>query len=129
MHPTVIAEVIDGLKRFGGRVSRDESSELLIVNDEFSVSAVIARCRETAAGKLRWRVRLERSLLPDITVAVRMDGSNIAARDYLILPTVYMDEPVLRLHEYNGISIDSYLFDTLEPLFEMAERISLKEVA
>ncbi|MET4788791.1 DNA invertase Pin-like site-specific DNA recombinase [Bradyrhizobium japonicum] len=129
LHPTVIAEVIDGLKRFGGRVSRDESSELLIVNDEFSVSAVIARCRETAAGKLRWRVRLERSLLPDITVAVRMDGSNIAARDYLILPTVYMDEPVLRLHEYNGISIDSYLFDTLEPLFEMAERISLKEVA
>jgi hypothetical protein len=129
LHPTVIAEVVDGLKRFGGRVSQDEASELLIVNDEFSASAIIARCRETTGGQLRWRVRLERSLLPDVTIAVRMDGSNIAARDYLILPTLYMDEQVLRLQEHNGILLDAYLFDTLEPLFEMAERVSLKEVA
>jgi hypothetical protein len=124
-----MTEVVDGLKHFGGRVSPDESSELLIVNDEFSVSVVIARCHETAAGKLRWRVRLERSLQPDVTIAVRMDGSNIAIRDYLVLPTLYMDDQVLRLQEFNGISLDSYLFETLEPLFEMAERISLKEVA
>lgn len=108
LHPTVISEVIDGLERFGGRVSRDASSELLIVNEEFSVSAVIARCRETTGGRLRWRVRMERSLLPDVTIAVRMDGSNIAARDYLILPTLYMDEHVLRLQEHNGISLDAY---------------------
>lgn len=129
LHPGVIAQVVEGLERFGGRVNQAGSSELLIVNDEFSVSVVIARCCETAGGRLRWRVRLERSLLPDITVAVRMDGSNIAARDYFILPTLYMDGRVLRLQEYNGISLDAYLFDTLEPLFEMAERISLKEVA
>nr|WP_283811380.1 recombinase family protein [Bradyrhizobium uaiense] len=129
LHPSVISEVVDGLERFGGRVVRDEASQLLIVNHEFSVSVVIARCRETAAGKLRWRVRLERSLLPDVTIAVRMDGSNIAARDYLILPTLCMDEQVLRLQEFNGISLDSYLFETLEPLFEMGERSSLKEVA
>lgn len=129
LHPSVISEVVDGLKRFGGRVIQHKSSQLLIVNDEFTVSVVIARCRETAAGRLRWRVRLERSLQPDVTIAIRMDGSNIAARDYLILPTLYMDGHVLRLQEFNGISLDSYLFDSLEPLFEMAERISLKEVA
>jgi len=90
---------------------------------------VIARCRETAGGALRWRVRLERSLMPDVTVAIRMDSSNISARDYLILPTLDMDERVLRLQEHNGISLDAYLFDSMEPLFEMAERVPLREVA
>jgi len=129
LYPSVIADVVDGIKRFGGRVGQFESSDLLVVNDEFSVSVVIARCRETAGGRLRWQIRLDQSLLPDITVAVRMDGSNIAARDYLILPTLFMEEQVLRLQAYNGISLDAYLFDTLEPLFEMGERISLREVA
>jgi DNA invertase Pin-like site-specific DNA recombinase len=129
LHPAVIEEVIGGLEHFGGCVSQQASSELLIVNDEFSVSVVIARCRETAGGALRWRVRLERSLMPDVTVAVRMDSSNISARDYLILPTLDMDERVLRLQEHNGISLDAYLFDSMEPLFEMAERVPLREVA
>lgn len=129
LHPTVIEEVVSGLKRFGGCVHLQASSELLIVNDEFSVSVVIARCRETAGGALRWRVRLERSLMPDITVAVRMDSSNISARDYLILPTLDMNERVLRLQEHNGISLDAYLFDSMEALFELAERAPLREVA
>lgn len=128
-HPRVVTEVVDGLMRSGGRVGQDESSDLLTVNDEFSVSVVIARCHVTAGGSPRWRVRLDRSLLPDITVAVRMDTSNIAARDYLILPTLHLDALVLRLQEYNGISLDAYLFETLDPLFEMSERISLREAA
>ncbi len=35
----------------------------------------------------------------------------------------------MRVAEYNGISLDAYMFDSLDPLFEMAGRLSLREVA
>jgi hypothetical protein len=58
-----------------------------------------------------------------------MDRSNLIARDYLILPSLDMNEQMLRVGEHNGISLDGYLFDSLDSLFEMAERVPLKEVA
>jgi DNA invertase Pin-like site-specific DNA recombinase len=129
LHPDVVADVKAGIECAGGQIAEDSETELLVVNGEFSVSIVIVRCRETAAGSMRWHVRLDRGLFPDLTVAVRMDRSNISARDYLILPSLDMDEHVLRVGEHNGISLDGYLFDSLDSLFEMAERVPLKEVA
>jgi hypothetical protein len=58
-----------------------------------------------------------------------MNSLNMAARDYLILPTKYMDSDVLRVADYNGIALDAYLFDSLHPLFEMSERTPLLEAA
>jgi len=78
---------------------------------------------------MRWTIRLDRGLFPDITVAVRMNRLNISTRDYLILPSTDMDSAIMRVAEYNGISLDAYMFDSLAPLFEMAERVSVKEVA
>ncbi|WP_283842545.1 recombinase family protein [Bradyrhizobium sp. G127] len=129
LFPGVVSDVVRGIENAGGYVIRDAETELLQINNEFSVSIVIARCRETAAGAMRWRIRLDRGLLPDVTIAVRMDRANIAAFDYLILPTLDMNERVLRVQEYNGISLDAYLFDSLDRLFEMAERISVREAA
>ncbi|MBX9841280.1 MAG: recombinase family protein [Xanthobacteraceae bacterium] len=129
LHPDVVAGVIAGIEQAGGRVTQDAASDLLMINEEFSVSVAVVRCHETPAGSLRWTIRLDRGLYPDVTVAVRMNRLNAQARDYLILPSIDMDRDVLRVAEHNGISLDSYLFDTLEPLFEMTERVSLKEVA
>lgn len=129
LHPDVVAEVIDGIERAGGQVSRDSLSDLLLINGEFTVSIAVVRCRETPSGSMRWMIRLDRSLFPDVTIAVRMNRGNTAARDYLILPTIDMENAVMRVAEYNGISLDAYMFDSLEPLFEMAGRVSLREVA
>lgn len=129
LHPDIVADVAAGIVEAGGNVVHNPNNDLLMVNGEFSVSVVVVRCTETKAGLLRWRVRLDRGLLPDVTVAVRMDRSNISTRDYLILPSFDMDRKVLRVGEYNEISLDAYLFDSLDPLFEMAERIPLSEVA
>ncbi len=40
-----------------------------------------------------------------------------------------MDQDVLRLGEDNAIWLDAYRFDTLAPLFELAERIPLGKIA
>ncbi|WP_448131174.1 recombinase family protein [Sinorhizobium prairiense] len=129
LHPDIVAETIDGIERAGGKVEKDPLTEILTINSEFTASLAVVRCFQTAAGALRWKVRLDRGLLPDITVAVRMDRENRRARDYLLLPGFDMDQHVLRLGEDNGIWLDAYRFDTLTPLFELAERIALGEVA
>ena len=129
MHPDVVAATVAEIERVGGRVTRDQGTDLLTVNGEFTASLVIARCRETASGSLRWHVRLDTGLGPDITVAVRMDRPNREPLDYYLLPRIDMTEPRLRLAEYNGVSLDAYRFDTLAPLYGMAARVKLLEVA
>jgi DNA invertase Pin-like site-specific DNA recombinase len=129
MHPPIIAGVIGGIENAGGKVSQDSATDLLTINGEFTVSIVVARCRATAAGSLRWQVRLDVGLWPDITVAVRMDQANRDPLDYYFLPRIDMSAPRLRLAENNGISLDSYRFEALEPLFAMPARVELLEVA
>jgi DNA invertase Pin-like site-specific DNA recombinase len=129
MHPTVVIATIAEMERIGGKASRDPATDLLTVNGEFTASIVIARCRETDAGSLRWHIRFDTRLHPDITVAVRMDRPNRSALDYYLLPRIDMTGPQLRLAEHNGISLDAYRFETLDALYGMAARVKLLEVA
>ncbi len=129
LYPEVVAAVIDGLREAGGDVRQDGETDLLHVNAEFTVSVVVARCRQTAAGAYRWRLHFEASLLADITVAVRMDGANRQPLDYYLLPRIDLSAPRLRLAEDNGLSIDAYRTDTLSPLFKLAARTPIQEAA
>jgi hypothetical protein len=108
---------------------QDSATDLLTINGEFTVSIVVVRCLATAAGSLRWQVRLDVGLWPDVTVAVRMDQANRDPLDYYLFPRIDMSASRLRLAENNGISLDSYRFETLEPLFALAARVELLEVA
>ena len=83
----------------------------------------------TGAGSSRWLVRLDEGLKPDITVAVRMDATNEAIRDYYLLPAIDMTWENLRLAEENGVYLDAYRFETLDYFFGMAERIKIMEAA
>ena len=129
MHPGVIANTIAGLRDAGGYITQDPGTDVLTINDEFTASVVIVRCRETEAGSLRWHIRFDTGLLPDITIAVRMDRMNREPLDYYLLPRIDMSVPHLRLAENNGVALDSYRFEALEPLFGMAGRVTLLEVA
>ena len=129
MHPTVVEATIKGIEGIGGKVTQDGATDILTVNGEFTVSIVIVRCSATQAGSLRWHIRLDTGLKPDITIAVRMNQSNETVTDYYLLPSLDMTLPRLKLAECNGVSLDAYRFETLEGLYAMAERASLKEVA
>ena len=113
MHPVIIEDVIERIRQLGGVINRDPSTDLLTVNDEFTASLVIARCRHTGAGSYRWLIRLDSGLTPDITVAVRMDADNSAAFDYYLLPRIDMTFEKLLLAEDNGVSLDTYRFANL----------------
>ena len=129
MHPDILAETEARIAEIGGRVTRDPKTGLLTVNDEFTVSIVLSRCQETAAGSLRWVIRLDAGLAPDITVAVRLGPNNRDVLDYYLLPAIDVTVSRLRLAEENGVGLDVYRFETLDYLYSLAKRVNLKEIA
>ena len=129
MHPQFVTDTIAGIKKAGGWVEQDSATDLLTINGEFTASIVVARCGTTAAGSLRWQIRFDVGLWPDITVAVRMDQQNRVPLDYYLLPRIDMTKLHLRLAENNGVSLDAYRFDTLDDFFDLTARVELLEVA
>jgi DNA invertase Pin-like site-specific DNA recombinase len=129
MHPSVVSNVIDNIIQLGGAVHRDPATDLLTVNDEFTASVIIARCRSTESGAFRWLVRIDHGLKPDITVAVRMDADNRDPLDFYLLPSIDMTADRLLMAESNAPALDTYRFNTLDFFFGMAQRTTVSEAA
>ena len=128
MHGEIVSDTIASIEDLGGMVSRNPVTDLLSVNGEITASIVIARCQQTPAGSLRWNIRLDTGLMPDITVAIRMDSTNEAPLDYYLLPLFEMTTDRLRLAEENGLILDAFRFNSLEFFFAMAERVRITEI-
>lgn len=129
LHPQIVADICAGVQAAGGRVSGSDGGGLLRINEELTLSVIVARCRETSAGARRWRLHFDTGLAPDITVAVRMDGANRRALDYYLFPKIDLFDGRLRLAEDNEFSIDAYRFENLVELFDLAARIPFAEAA
>ena len=55
-----------------------------------------------------------------------MAADNVAVRDYYLLPWIDVGAaPNLRLAPDNGIMLDAYRFDGLEPFFDLTRRTPL----
>lgn len=122
MHPHLVEDVIQKLDAIGASVTRDATSDLLLINGEYSASMVLSRCRQTPAGSLRWLIKIDERLTPDITILVRMDASNEQATDYYLFPHMDFSEPKLLLCETNGAYLDTYQFDNLDYFAKLAAR-------
>jgi hypothetical protein len=125
MHPQIVTQTEQKIVDLGGSVIRDPATDILHVNNEFTVSLVLARCQATETLQSRWKMRFDTTLLPDITVAVRLNSSNQAPLDYYLLPRLDFVRPRISLRDQNPIEFESYRFDTLDYLYQMAERIRI----
>jgi len=129
LHPTIVAETEEKMEALGGRVRHDRETDLLRVNDEFSVSLVLARCQRRDSGNLFWKVRLDAGLCPDLTVAVRLAPENQIALDYYLLPKLDIAVPRINLAERNPIELENFRFENLDYLYGMAARTRLRRAA
>ena len=127
-HPEMVASVVQQITALGGSAIWDPATHLLHVNGELRVSVVLCRHTTTDAGSSRWLIRLDAGLKPDITIAVRMDEANKAARDYYLLPGLDMTWEHLRVAEANGVYLDTYRFDTLDYFFDLTKRTKLEDM-
>ena len=128
-HPEIMAEVMGKLRQIGANIVLDEKTDLIFVNDEWTVSIVLCRYQQTDAGTARWVIRLDEGLKPDITIAVRLDETNAGILDYYLLPALDMSWGKLRMAEENGIYLDAYQFEALDYFYGMAERCRVAEAA
>ena len=127
MHPDVVASTIKGIEAIGGHAFVDETTDLLVVNHELTIALVIVRCQTTSAGSLRWRIRLDTGLRPDITVVVRLETDNHTARDYYLLPWIDVGQtPRFGLGEDNGVHLDAYRTEDLTSLYHLLRRHPLE---
>lgn len=129
LHPGIVADTIVAIESAGGSVVRNQATDLLTINSEFTASLVIVRCFETGAGALRWKIRFDTGLRPDITVAVRMNSGNRGVLDYYLLPRLDFGITGLRMAEENGLHLDAYRFDTLGPFLHLTARTSIRRAA
>lgn len=129
LHPEIIATILAGIGQAGGTAVRDPGTDIVRVNDEFALSIVLARYRQTEAGAARWNIKIDHDLRPDITVAVRMDADNQDPLDYYLLPHLSLGDAFLRLCEHNGLGFDAYRVSSLESLFALSQRSRLRKAA
>lgn len=129
LFPEIVERVIKSINDIGGEVRREVGNDLLIVNNEFTVSVIISRCTKTGTGSHRWTVRLDTGLRPDFTVVARMTGDNKNILDYYLIPGIDIENPKLRLAEANAMTLDTYRFDDLEPFFLLTRRATFPEAA
>lgn len=129
LHPGIVTETERRIVEIGGEAVRDPATDMLRINGEFDVSVVLARCTTLESGLHRWKVRFDAGLMPDITVAVRLDEDNREPLDYYLLPRLDFAQPRLNLADRNAIEFESYRFDTLDYLYGMAERTRLRRAA
>ena len=129
MHPLIVCQTETMIVEAGGSVIRDPATDLLTVNNEFTVSLVLSRCHRLDDGRRRWKVRFDTSLVPDITIAVRFDETNQATLDYYLLPRLDFGQPRIHLAEHNGLELESYRFDNLDYLYSMSMRSRIRRIA
>jgi hypothetical protein len=129
LYPNIVGDTEHRMRQLGGSTKHDPATDLIMVNDEFTTSIVLARCRQTPAGALRWRIRFDASLRPDLTVAVRLTQDNESPLDYYLFPRATVGAGKVNLAATNAVEIESFRFDTLDYFYGMAERMRLRRAA
>ena len=129
LHSVTVEDVIEQILNLGATTSQDDHTKIITINNEFTISIVIARHTSLTSGASRWKIRFDMGFRPDITIAIRMKADNKEKLDYYLLPHLDFNKPTIRLAEKNGFILDTYRFDTLNHLLYLTERISLKEIA
>ena len=129
LHPDILNSTVANIEAMNGRVKWDEQTDLLHVNNEFTASVVLARCQQLESGRRFWKVRLDTTLNPDISVVVRLSPGNADALDYYLLPRLDFGTSKIRLAEHNAMELESYRFDTLDYFYGMGAQTKLRRVA
>jgi hypothetical protein len=129
MHQRVLNDAVEGIESAGGQVVIDGATDLLTLNGEFTTSVVIARCFSLPTGTHRWKVRIDASLRPDITLAIRMDHDNREALDFYLLPSIDISESRLSLTEENGFMVDTYRCESIQAFYALASRTQIRTAA
>jgi hypothetical protein len=78
---------------------------------------------------MRWRMRFENGLQPDVTLVTRLCADNRVPYDYYVFPSLDFSQSELPKLDSNGLWLDLYRTDDLHNFYHLAGRAPLKESA
>jgi DNA invertase Pin-like site-specific DNA recombinase len=120
--------ILELLARGGARVSRGRRAGLFIVEEEYSLSLTLVRCRKTKDSGIRWFVQSRSDLDADITVVARLNEANDSVLDYFLLPAGTIKGSYLMLAANNPLHLEIFRFDNLDFLGELVSRTRMADV-
>jgi DNA invertase Pin-like site-specific DNA recombinase len=129
LHDRHIEEIIGQLTSVGAQIERNPSTDILTVNQDFTVALAIARCRTRPNGSYRWLIRLEESNHCDVTIAARMAQGNQSIFDYYLLPSVDALSARIRLAPDNPLILEVYRAENLDAFCRICRRIRIGDAA
>ena len=129
LHAEQLTSITDNLAEVGATVNRDAITDILTINEEFTIALNIARCRDVSQREYRWIIRFDTSLDPDITIGARMAPGNTTILDYYLFPSIDVLADHCRLAEDNGFVLDVYRASDLTSLINLARPHLLSEAA
>ncbi|CNI33406.1 resolvase family site-specific recombinase [Yersinia intermedia] len=127
VHSSVINTIVENIYKSDGWVTDSPTEGILNINDEFTLSVKLARCQRLSGNGLRWKIRFNHLLVPDISIAIRMDSLNKFPIDYYIFPSIDEVYHHLSLKEKNTFQLELYKFNTLNPFYHLVRRTTLIE--
>jgi hypothetical protein len=128
-HDEQVTAIVTQVTAAGAHVRHDRDRDLLTINDEFTASVSISRCRELRNGDYRWLLRFDTSLDPDITIGARMAPGNSTILDYYLFPSIDVLADHCRLCPENGVVLDVYRFPDLALVVNLSRPTPLPEAA
>lgn len=126
IYPEIIHKTEQKIHEVGGLTSRDNITEIITVNNEFTISIVLARCKLIDGRSPRWKIRFDARIVPDITLAIRLNKDNTAPLDYYLFPRLDFQFSFLCLTKQSAMKYECYRFDDLEFLYGMANRANIR---
>ncbi len=124
---SVVSSLVEKLRSFGALVEHSAKTDLLKINNEWTLSVVPFRCHTTREGRCRWWVNFDTLLQPDLTVAIRLNRDNKSALDYYLIPRIDIEYWPRHITENNDSVTGTYRFHSLDFLIELAGRSPLTE--
>ncbi|WP_318011691.1 recombinase family protein [Mesorhizobium sp. CO1-1-8] len=118
----IVQTIVATIERAGGSAVRQSGLGVLRVNEEFTVSIAMGRCRNTPYGYPHWVASAERGPTADLKVAIRMSPDNQTILDYLIAPANEIGGKPLNHALNKRLEFNTFFFKSLDPLFALAER-------
>lgn len=128
-HSKCVEEIVTELTSIGAHVEFEQETGSLSINSCFKARVVLARCRISRNGHLRWQIHLENSNFFDLTIAARMEQDNKSILDFYLLPRGSELNAKLSLAAENPLVLDVYRFDDLRLLYALSRRVWVGEAA
>lgn len=117
-----IDALVAAIKRAGGEARYDTETKTVRINEEFTVAVWIARCQPRHGGYPHWSFWKERFPEADISMLIRVNPDNVTVRDYLIAPTAEAQRMPEMIRANNQLGLNAFIFQSMEPLVELARR-------